>query len=62
MLKVLKVHATCWILHPAQYITWKYPMSKVLKEIKNIFKQIQKATFKTFTSHVQGVEGSVHIH
>ena len=36
-------------------------MSKVSKEIKK-FKQIYKVTFKKFICHVEGVEGSVHIH
>ena len=54
MSKVLKVHATCWMLHPAWYITRKYPMSKN--------HQIYKVTFKMFVSHVEGVDGFVHIH
>ena len=37
-------------------------MSKVSKEIKQIFKQIHKVTFKKFICHVRGVKGSVHIH
>ena len=37
-------------------------MSKLLKEIKKIFKEIYKVTFKKFICHVEGVEGSVHIH
>ena len=43
----------CCILY-----TRKYPMLKLSKEIK---KQAEKITFKTFISHVKGVEGSVHI-
>ena len=56
MSKMLKAHATCWMLHPTWYITRKYPMSKVLKEIKTSI----KITFETFISHVERVKGSVH--
>ena len=33
-----------------------------VKRNKKIFKPIHKVTFKKFICHVEGVEGSVHIH
>ena len=35
---------------------------KAVERNKKIFKEIYKATFKKFICHVEGVEGSVHIH
>ena len=57
MSKESKVHAICWMLHPVWYITRKYPILKLSKEIKTSIKTI----FKTFISHVKSIKGSVHL-